>query len=470
MRTFHITTLGCKVNQYESAQIATLLRQRGLRQADDPGTADLRLIHTCSVTSRAAADSRQTVRKLARLPLLQEGQVTASPAQRVIVTGCWAASDAADARTIPGVRAVIGNRDELAAELDRLVAEWSLEDGRAAPNAPLCASLQAGGAADGLPALDRRDPAHQRAWLKVQDGCDAHCTYCIIPRLRPRVWSRPIADIVAEARRLVEQGCREIVLSGIFLGAYGQPTALRRRQDPAAQSPLATLIDALCTEVRGTWRLRLSSLEPGDLDERLIQTLRRHPQVAPHFHLPLQSGAPLILRRMNRQYGRDDYLRMIERVNGAFDRPAITTDVIVGFPGESDEEFARTLEVVDFARFIHIHAFAFSPRPLTAAARWKDQTVPPQVLSQRLRALREAAAAHDLTFRRSFLGQRMSVIVERTGAAITGDPANRPRLRRGRTDRYFPVLFDGTSLSAGQCVDVRIARVTPTRTLGRPCV
>jgi threonylcarbamoyladenosine tRNA methylthiotransferase MtaB len=221
-----------------------------------------------------------------------------------------------------------------------------------------------------LPQLDARQTGHQRAFLKVQDGCDAHCTYCIIPNLRPRLWSRPVDDAVDEARRLVDAGHVELVLTGIFLGAYAQPTALHRRQTPDARRGLGRLIEALCTRVPGLRRLRLSSMEPGDITDDLLAVLRSHEQVVPHFHLPLQSGSDAILRRMNRQYGRDDFLRMVRRLTDAFDRPAITTDIIVGFPGETDDEFAATLDVVDRVRFIHTHAFSYSPRPGTAAARW----------------------------------------------------------------------------------------------------
>src|SRR5581483_9345929 len=233
-----------------------------------------------------------------------------------------------------------------------------------------------------LPLLNERQSHHQRAYLKIQDGCDAHCTYCIIPQLRPSLWSKPVDECLNEARALVDAGHKEIVLTGIFLGAYGQPTALRRRQSIETAKPLGDLVEALCTQVRGLHRLRFSSLEPGDLTDDLIERLRSRPQIVPHFHLPLQSGSDVILHRMNRQYTRDDFLRMIERVHEKFDRPAITTDIIVGFPGETHEEFSRTLQVVDQARFIHTHAFSFSPRPGTAAARWSDDFVHGPVVNE----------------------------------------------------------------------------------------
>ena len=309
-----------------------------------------------------------------------------------------------------------------------------------------------------LPLLGERQTGRQRAFLKVQDGCDAHCTYCIIPRLRPTPWSKPVDDAVEEARRLVAAGHVEIVLTGVFLGAYGQTTALRRRRAPGSE-PLAQLVRSLCTCVPGLRRLRLSSLEPGDLTAELVEVLRDHPQVVPHFHLPLQSGSDALLRRMNRQYTRCDFLRMIDRVRDAFDRPALTTDVIVGFPGESDNEFARTLEVVDGAGFIHVHAFSFSPRPGTAAARWTDNFVRGPVVNERIGLLRRRAADHSLAFRRQFVGETAEVLVEQDQSRIKAGP-------HGRCERYFDVQFDHADVRPGDFVRVRVDEVSPDHTRG----
>lgn len=512
MRTFCVCTLGCKVNQYESEQIAALLRSRGLRQVEDPDAADLRIVNTCSVTIQAASKSRQTVRQVTRLPVLQPGAaeqgeaafggVTGHVAQRVIVVGCWATSDRSQASQIPGVSAVLGHQDNMAEELVRLLVQWqaedrvppnestdtrhtdnrsspgSLEDGwikqAGTPARSLAddnkarlgnlvnknpASFPAGGAAS-LPLLEGRQSGHQRAFLKIQDGCDAHCTYCIIPRLRSQLWSKPVEEAVAEASRLVEAGHGELILTGIFLGAYGQPTALRRRQAEGAGKSLAALIEALCTRVDGLRRLRLSSLEPGDLGEELLAVLGAHPQVVPHFHLPLQSGSDHLLRRMNRQYTREDYLRMADRVRRVFDRPALTTDIIVGFPGETDALFAQTLEVVDRVGFLHIHAFPFSPRPGTAAARWSKDFVHGPVVNERIETLQQRAADYSYAFRQQFLGATAELLVER--------PAARDGLgvRHGRCERYFAVHFEAAEVRPGEAVQVRIDRVTPHRTVG----
>jgi MiaB/RimO family radical SAM methylthiotransferase len=544
LQTFSIVTLGCKVNQYESDQVATLLRSHGLRQVDAEG--DLRIVNTCSVTIQAASKSRQSVRRAAKgisLPVLAPSDDSLSTTSsslapplvsdpprsgeraKVVVIGCWATSDPQEARRLPGVDGVLGHHDDVAGELQRLLRQWQTAaataeagatstgvygpaerspsesdecDGRNVKDGTLAGDhrgqvkgversssdnkSQSAAAVNGilidfssvksgtiaLPQLGARQAAHQRAFLKIQDGCDAHCTYCIIPQLRSRVWSRPVDEAVREAQALVDAGHHEIVLTGIFLGAYGHETALRKRQslnssfrrNAQRSAPLADLIDSLCTRVRGLRRLRLSSLEPGDLTPDLLTTLRSHPQVVPHFHLPLQSGSAKLLRRMNRQYTRDDFLRMLDTVHEAFDRPALTTDVIVGFPGETDAEFARTLEVVDRARFIHIHAFSYSPRPGTAAARWTRDYVRGPIVNQRIDLLRTRAQDHSLAFRRQFLGQTVEVMVER-------DPAlHADGLQHGRCERYFAVHFPGPKLPEGTLLPLRITDVTPDLTLG----
>jgi threonylcarbamoyladenosine tRNA methylthiotransferase MtaB len=362
-----------------------------------------------------------------------------------VVTGCWATSHAGQAEKLPGVDAVLTHNDDIAGRLDRLLGLPSLPFGENRVGTR------------SLPLIGERQPGHQRAFLKVQDGCDARCTYCIIPQLRSVVWSKPVEDAVDEARRLVAAGHREIVLTGIFLGAYGHATALRRRQACSDECPIGQLVEALCTRVAGLHRLRLSSLEPGDLTPRLIAVLRSHRQVVPHFHLPLQSGSDRVLRRMNRQYTRSDFLEMIDQVNAAFDRAALTTDVLTGFPGETDDDFEQTLDVVDRAKFIHIHAFPFSPRPGTAAARWTDHFVPCRVARARTQQLVSRAAACGFAFRSQFLGEQVEILVERT---------NDPTFQHGRCERYFDVHFEHPEPLTGRGVRLRVDRVTPTRTFG----
>jgi threonylcarbamoyladenosine tRNA methylthiotransferase MtaB len=370
--------------------------------------------------------------------------------------GCWATSNPDDAANLPGVDAILTHHDDVATRLHQILDEW-LGDS-SVNQAGNCTYGDIGPGTTRLPLLDQHQHSQQRAFIKIQDGCDAHCTYCIIPRLRPNLWSKPVDDVVEEATRLVACGHKEIILSGIFLSAYGRQTALRRRQTNS-DLPLGDLITAICTRVPGLLRLRLSSLEPGDLTDELIAVMRRYPQIVPHFHLPLQSGSDRLLRRMNRQYGQGDFLQMVDRVNQAFDRPALTTDIIVGFPGETDDDFDQTLRVVDRAKFIHVHAFPFSPRPGTAAARWTDDFVPPPIARQRLSILTQSADFHGFSYRRQFLGQMVELLVEQ--------PRDDVSQRHGRCERYFEVHFDSPNVHPGQAVKVRIENVTTDRTEGR---
>jgi threonylcarbamoyladenosine tRNA methylthiotransferase MtaB len=509
MRTFSIVTLGCKVNQYESDQIAAILRARGLRQVEADG--DVRIVNTCSVTVQAASKSRQMTRRAGRssashlsLPVLQGGSSDSSAHSlvekpltataisagafkpRVIVTGCWATSDRKEAEELPGVDAVLGHHDDVPADLNRLLTEWmknnetrsdlegglkvetSVDNKTQSPqgvNRNLVRILSVKSGTISLPQLGARQTGHQRAFLKIQDGCDAHCTYCIIPQLRPKLWSKSADDAVAEAQNLVDAGHQEIVLTGIFMGAYGQTTALRRRQEHATGKPLGELVEALCTRVRGLKRLRLSSLEPGDLSPELVSVLKSHPQVVPHFHLPLQSGSDALLHRMNRQYTSADFLAMIDTVRAAFDRPALTTDIIVGFPGETHSEFARTLEVVERVKFIHIHAFPYSPRPRTAAARWTKDFVRGPVVNERIDELRRRADEHSLVYRRQFVGETVEVLVERPSAGER-EVAELAGSQHGRCERYFAVHFESDRSRVGEALKVRIDRATSHRTIG----
>ncbi|MGD0461988.1 MAG: MiaB/RimO family radical SAM methylthiotransferase [Tepidisphaeraceae bacterium] len=456
MRTFSIQTLGCKVNQYESEQIATLLRSYGWVESDAQA-AQLRIINSCSVTVEAASKSRQSVRQAVKLPVAGQPVAMDPPGglkSRVIVMGCWATSDRETASRLPGVDRVLTHQDDISQRLKEFLSEGTAP----AATPPRLGSV----GAHALPLLGERQAQHQRAFLKIQDGCDARCTYCIIPRLRTSLWSKPPDELLKEARQLVAAGHIELILTGIFLSAYGQKTALRRRQSKAAGNPLARIIETLCAGVPGLRRLRLSSLEPGDLDDDLLQVLRSQAQVVPHFHLPLQSGSSAILRKMNRQYTRDDFLRLLDRIDLAFDRPALTTDIIVGFPGETDADFQQTLEVVDRARFIHMHVFPFSPRPGTAAARWERDFVRGPIVGRRIDLLRRREIEFSLAFRSTFIGQPVQLLVERDAAR----PPAFASVRHGRCQRYFDVHFESETVETGDLVDVRIDRVTPTRTFG----
>lgn len=461
MLKFTLTTLGCKVNQYDGAALSAMLRRAGLRRAEKGDRADLIVVNTCCVTQTAMRKSRQALRRAVR----------AAPGARVLVVGCYGRYDA-DAIAgvlgeagVPRHRAcVLDNNDDLAGRLRRFLCHAHKPDGQS--NEPAPAGEQAGFSGNDKPmtALSRagaqtpagpeyispfptrsvklnidlehlgidRFEGRQRAFVKVQDGCDAFCSYCIVPHCRSEVYSRPVEQVVRECGRLVEAGHPEVVLCGVFLGAYGRDTTVRRRW-PDHSSPLAELL-ARVAETDRLWRVRLSSLEPGDLTDELLAVIRDNPKVAPHLHLPLQSGSDAVLGRMNRQYTAGQYRDAVARLRDALDRPALTTDVIVGFPGETDADFAETLRMVRDAGFARVHAFPFSAVRGTAAWRVRHEAPPVEKVRRRMDELTSLAAETAGAYRQQFIGDMLEGVVESTDAG------------RGRrvamTDRYQTVTFD----------------------------
>jgi threonylcarbamoyladenosine tRNA methylthiotransferase MtaB len=488
-----LVTLGCKVNQYESQQIRQHLDSIGLQPAEPGETADLAVVNTCAVTREALRKSRQAIRRASR-----DGNTP------VLVVGCGSRADPHGLRRLPGVIAAVSYDDDWsklheflghaggpkpvlavggAGRTDGATEErpgaggnevWMMPDARpqgaSAPasrtNSPLNVIARRGSVKTGPPLTERirSFAGHQRAFLKVQDGCDAACSYCLVPQLRPALRSKPINVAVEEASDLVRSGHREIVLTGVFLGAYGRDTAVRRRWRPGRTSPLAALVDAVA-QVEGLARLRLSSLEPGDVDCSLLDVLARREACVPHLHLPLQSGSATILRRMNRQYTPEEFNATIDRARSSFGRPAISTDIIVGFPGETESDFEATLSIARQAEFCRIHAFPFSPRSGTAAARRIREFTPRDVVHDRLRRLRELARSLSYSFRQRLLGEAERIIVEHRPATQSGSRED-PAYCVGRADRYFDIEVSGTGLQAGDLVPVRVIRVTPTRTVG----
>jgi len=459
--TYRIKTLGCRVNHAEARELETVLGSHGLRPAGDADPPDLVVVHTCSVTSSAVRKSRHAVRRA------QRGR----PAQ-VFVTGCYAGTDAEEARNFVSrdddvIPHHSGDGTTMVERFSRRLGAW-LEQRHA--NQPLrrgCASSSTGGGLRLPVATPAAAGRHIRAELKIQDGCDAHCTFCIIPRIRRQLRSKTIPDAVEEAKKLVDLGHPEIVLTGIFIGAYGHETALRRKQTDPHRERLADLLDAVA-RVPGLKRLRISSMEPGDVTEALLDAMVANaPVVVPHLHLPLQSGSDRILRRMNRQYRVGDYLDMIDMVEQALTTadglpPAITTDIICGFPGETDEDFEQTASVAERVGYLHMHVFPFSPRAGTAAARWIDQFVPQNIARARVRRLidleEDAENGLSIRFRRRLLGRTVRVILEQPDR---GDPA----WMTGRCDHYALVHVN-TDRPRGTLLHASIAEVDASRTMG----
>jgi threonylcarbamoyladenosine tRNA methylthiotransferase MtaB len=471
--TFRVRTLGCRVNHAESRELESLLLERGLKPVSDGTIADLEVVHTCAVTSQAAAKSRHAIRRA------KQGDGTRLP--HVLVTGCLVSADRTTAAEIAGgTDQVSGHREpdqqmmmqRVAQQVDTWLSKAQISRDRVShlaitvsPPAPVARSKH-------LHALPLLHPPthtgrHIRSEIRIQDGCDAHCTFCIIPTLRPTLRSKSTVDVVEEATRLVDLGHREIVLSGIFMGAYGHETALRRKQNDREQEALAELLDAVA-QVPGLVRLRLSSLEPGDVTQPLLDAMvANRPIVVPHLHLPLQSGSNAILRRMNRQYTIEEYLQMVESANAALTDdtglpPAITTDIICGFPGETEDDFLQTYQCAKHVGYMHMHVFPFSPRSGTAAARWTDRFVPTATIKQRVRALIELeedpADGLAMQWRRRFIGRTLRVLLEQPS-----DDA--PDIMTGRCDHY-DLVHVSTDKPRGSIVRVKITHACPTHVAG----
>ncbi|MGH7128294.1 MAG: MiaB/RimO family radical SAM methylthiotransferase, partial [Planctomycetaceae bacterium] len=338
-RTCRLVTLGCKVNQYETQLVKETLLRNGYREAADGEAAELCVVNTCTVTAEGDAKSRKAIRRLARH----------NPGTRTVVMGCYATRDPKSVSTLPGVFEVVTDKRELPDVFGR---------------------LGIGDVPTGISHFDGR----QRAFVKVQDGCILRCTYCIIPQVRPGLHSRPPEDIEAEVRRLIDNGYQEIVISGIHVGHYGvETTRGKSGRRPFRLWHLFRRLD----RIPGDWRMRLSSIEAAEINDEFISAAADCEHLCPQFHPALQSGSETVLRRMRRRYSVQRFLEKIDRMRERLDNPAFTTDVIVGFPGETEAEFDHTLDACRQARFMKIHIFPFSPRKGTPAATHPEQVPPP---------------------------------------------------------------------------------------------
>jgi len=370
----YLDTIGCRLNQSEIESLAREFRAAGHEIVSSAEGADLAVVNTCAVTSDAAADSRQTLRHIARAGV-----------SRIVPTGCWATLYPKEAAALPNVLRVVSNqqKDDLASQFNSEFAiqnsEFDIE--------PL--------AREPLPGLHRRT----RAFIKVQDGCDNACTFCVTTVARGAARSRPLADVIGDIRSALAGGTKEIVLTGVHLGSWGQEWGRHLRE----------LICAILEQTE-TPRLRLSSLEPWDLDADFF-SLWTDSRLMPHLHLPLQSGSESTLKRMARKTTPASFRDLVAAARGVLPEVAITTDVIVGFPGETEAEFAETLAFVREMNFVGGHVFSYSPRPGTAASKMKGPTRP-EVRKKRNSVLQEAFRESASAYRRNFIGRKMSVLWE----------------------------------------------------------
>ncbi|MCR5743215.1 MAG: tRNA (N(6)-L-threonylcarbamoyladenosine(37)-C(2))-methylthiotransferase MtaB [Lachnospiraceae bacterium] len=390
---FH--NLGCKVNYYETEAMLQSLEENGYQIVDFEDKADIYIVNTCSVTNMADRKSRQMLHKAKKN----------NPEAVVVAVGCYVQAVGEQILKDNGVDIAIGNDQK--GELSEILRKYYDENGEAF----VVEDLKHPRCYENISIV--REDNHTRAYIKVQDGCNQFCSYCIIPYVRGRIRSRMVGDVITEITSLVAQGVSEVVLTGIHLSSYGLEK-LRASGDYGGQTfatnYLLELIERV-SAIPGLKRVRLGSLEPRIITEDFALRLAQIPQICPHFHLSLQSGCDSVLKRMNRMYTAAEYREKCEILRRCFDNPAITTDVIVGFPGETEDDFETTREYLKEIKLYETHIFKYSPRRGTQAAIMKQQ-VPESVKNERSATLIELGAGNAHDFRESYIGRRVEVLWE----------------------------------------------------------
>jgi threonylcarbamoyladenosine tRNA methylthiotransferase MtaB len=423
--TVGFATLGCRLNQVESQELRALVEQAGFRAVEDGEPAQVYVVNTCTVTSRADFSDRQAIRRITRK----------NPAALVVVTGCLAQTDPAALARMPGVDLVLGNREkyrlpELLGTLvkrDRAeVRVGQIAEAREMPRAPVT-----------------RIAGRSRAFVKIQDGCQHRCAFCIVPAARGRSRSQEPKVIVEQAEALVESGYGEITLTGVDIGHYGW--------DLLPRTSLAALLTALA-EVKGLRWLRLSSVLPAYFTPDLITAVTTLPVVAPHLHLPLQSGSDRVLKRMRRPYNVAMYRQLAERLAASIPDLGLGADMIVGHPGEGEDDFEASMSLVRELPFSYLHVFAYSDRKGTEAAGMGDH-ITAAVIRERSRRLRALGTEKSLAFKRRLRGRVVEALVleeRRADGALTG-----------LTSNYVEVAFDGPDGLGRGFVKVRVDEADP---------
>lgn len=418
------TTLGCKVNQYETQRIIDSFEQQGFAIVGFDEPADLYVVNSCSVTQLAEKKSLQMVRRAARQQV----------STRVVLTGCFAQFALIRNEPVPEAALLVPNTEKMRT-VDYVLSVFP--------------DIRERVQREPAPRAQHNPYERTRAVVKVQDGCDVRCAFCSIPYTRPRLLSRPYHEVLDEIRRLVDEGFKEIVLTGVLIGSYGVPTG--------SEGPDLPDLIRMVAHIDGLERIRISSIETTQVTDKLIEVCADEPKVCPHLHIPLQSGDDSILQAMNRPYRRKDVMKLTEKLYRRISDLAITTDIMVGFPGEDEAAFRRTCELVDRVQYARAHIFRFSPRPGTPAAQMGAQ-VPDAVKDERSHVLAELCRRYRDRFIVARLGQTLRVLVE--------GKKSKEGLMRGLTDNYIPVEFAGGLHLSGQMVWVRLLELTDEGALG----
>lgn len=412
--TAALHTLGCKVNQYETQKISEELAARGFTIHRFSDIADVYIINTCTVTQAADSKSRQIIRSA----------ISRNPKAYIIVTGCYAETSAEAIESIEGVTHIFRNSDKpkIAEAVKSLFPQNNLQNTHGKTAAA---------------------PARTRALIKIQDGCNQFCSYCAVPLARSVMWSKPFTDVIDEARRLADKGFKEIVLTGIRTGLYNDSANL-------------TELAASLADIDGIERIRISSIESTDVPPDLLSLMSSNPKVCRHLHLPLQSGDNDVLRRMNRPYTAEQFLDFVQKAREIIPGIGITTDIIVGFPGETEQEFENTCDTAVKVQFSKAHIFRYSPRSGTAAYNMHD-SVSPQEKERRSSLLSQITNASANRFMQALAGSDVNVLVE--------SKKYNNGLYSGLTDTYVRVFFKESEY-CGKIVKVHINEYANGRLIG----
>lgn len=432
MPTFKTTTLGCKVNQYESDAISESLRKSGFTHADKGTHADVCIINTCTVTGKASMQSRQAIRKIIRM----------HPKARVIVTGCYSQVEREEIKKIEGVHDVVPHDDKQRIP-DIIVSQnpvFSIREDKTTNNSLDNNACKA--------TIFREMPStspgkRTRPFLKIQDGCNSYCSYCIVPYTRGRSRSMLPESVLTKALHLKQSGYKEIVLTGIHLGAYGR--------DLTPQTNLLEILKTLVNQ-QAIGRLRLSSIEPGEISDEMIKIVSRTDMICNHLHIPLQSGDDNILKRMNRPYTTSLFEDSIKKIRHMIPDAAIGTDILTGFPGETDQEFDNTYALIEKLPITYLHVFPFSPRKGTKACDFEHQ-VPPDISKERSQRLRSLGKNKKLQFYSSMIGKDVEVLIENQRDRKTG-------LLKGLSSNYIKVLVSGTDTIKNTIQKIKIEKLS----------
>jgi threonylcarbamoyladenosine tRNA methylthiotransferase MtaB len=428
-KTVAVTTLGCKVNQFESASFISRFKELGAEVVPFSQPADIYIINSCAVTGKAGAQSRQMIRRALRT----------NPAARVIATGCYTQIAPQEVQGLAEQPIhIIGNDNK-----DRLV-EIALAD--TPPDSLLVGDIAHTREICELPV--QRFNGRTRAYLKVQDGCNNFCTYCIVPYTRGRVRSLPMAQVLEQVKVFAEEGYRELVLTGIHVGMYGS--------DLTDSSSLLTLVQRL-NEAPYALRYRISSLEPGELNSSLLNYLAQADKFMPHFHLPLQSGDAHILKQMNRRYTVEEFTQVVNNIITVMPQAAIGLDTVIGFPGETDEMFQHTYDLIESLPISYLHVFPYSRRPGTPAAKMANQ-VPEQIKKERAARLREL----DHKKRTSFYNRQIGV----THRVLAENKNNSFKMMKGFSENYVPIYFQAPPAAGNTIINVKVERTMDKNVFG----